>query len=371
MSDSKQSPMFNVPSGAGQEAGKTPAATTQPANKDNELEQEYVHRSSVSIALVQNYSLYRKVNSKVLPKRVDYIGGSVSSSRILSSNKKEVETYFPNLIGISPNNDRFVTEVKIWLGNIRIAVDELGKTFNTSFHYNHKKDYIRFAERMEKIEEDYAKVNRNDLDALKKALELKITLINQLESEKCAYGYPEDVEQYLMYRHCLLYKDIAKDLAFINSDNNIRFYFKDDAKEAERNQKFHEQVNKAISNYVRVIADDVLFDAVYVQYCLLNNLPVISGLAQQRIDKETSLMDFSRKEPVKFNKICNNQNVKLMAEIELLIARGELIRSEYNQQISTTEGAIIGANMNEAVAWFKQVENTSAVNAYRAKLKNN
>lgn len=370
MSDSNKSPMFNVPAGTGKEADKTPTTVTPPANNNNELEDEYTDKKSVSIALVQSYSLYRKVNSKVLPKRVDYIGGSVTASRILSANKKEVETYFPNLIGISPNNDKFVTEVKIWLGNIRIAVDELGKTFNTSFHYYKKKDYIAFAERMEKIEEDYAKVNRNDLEALKKALDIKIAQINQLESEKCAYGYPINIEEYLMYRHCLLYKDIAKDLAFINSDNNIRFYFKDDAKEAERNQKFHEQVNKAVSNYVRVIADNVMFDAVYIQYCLLNNLPIISSLAQSTIDKETSLMDFSRKEPVKFNKICTNPNVKLMAEIELLIARGELIRSEYNQQISTQEGVVIGANMNEAVAWFKQVENTSAVNAYRAKLKN-
>ena len=370
MSDSKESPMFHVPSGAGQEANKTPEAVVNKPAIDDELEKEYVDKSSVTISLVHNYSLYRKVNSKVLPKRVDYIGGSINASRILSANKKEVETYFPNIIGLSPNNEKFVTEVKIWLGNIRIAIDELGKTFDTSFHYYHKKDYVRFCEKMEKIENDYAKVNRNDLDALRKALDIKITLINALESEKCSYGYPINTEEYLMYRHCLLYKDIAKDLAFINSDPNIRFYFKDDAKEAEKNKKYHEQVVKAMSNYVNTIADEILFDAVYIQYCLLNNYSVISNLAKPRIENESDLMDFSRSEPLKFNKIYSNPNLKTMAEIELLIARGELIRSEYNQQISTTEGVTIGANMNEAVAWFKKVENTSAVNAYRAKLKN-
>lgn len=374
MSTSKESPMFHVPNEAGQENIKTPAATATPKTEvpaeDPEMEKEYVHESSVSIALVQSYSLYRKANSKVLPKRVDYIGGSVTASRILSANKKEVETYFPNIIGLSPNNEKFVTEVKIWLGNIRIPVDELGKTFNTSFHYYHKKDYVRFAEQLEKIENDYAKVNRNDLEALKKALDTKIMLTNALESEKCVYGYPINIEDYLMYRHCLLYKDIAKDLAFINSDNNIRFYFKDDAKEAEKNKKFHEQVVKAMSNYVNAIADSILFDAVYTQYCVLNNYPVVSSLAKPRIERETDLMEFSRREPVKFNKIYSNPNLKLMAEIELLIAHGELVRSEYNQQISTAEGVTIGANMNEAVAWFKKVENTSAVNAYRAKLRN-
>lgn len=369
MSETKESPMFQVPAGAGQESNKTPVkpVTTE---QDSDLEDEYVDKSSVSIALVQSYSLYRKANSKVLPKRVDYIGGSVTASRILSANRKEVETYFPNIIGLSPNNDKFITGVKVWLGNIRIAVDELGKTFDTSFHYYKKKYYLAVKQKLDKIEADYDKVNRNDLEALKKALDLKISLINDLESEKCSYGYPVNTEEYLMYRHCLLYKDIAKDLAFINSDNNVRFYFKDDAKEAEKNKKYHDQMVRAMSNYVNTLADNVLFDAIYIQYCKVNNLPIISSGDKTRIKKEEELMEFSRREPVKFNKIYSNPNLKIMAEIELLIARGELVQSEYNQQISTAEGVTIGANMNEAVAWFKKVENTSVVNAYRAKLKN-
>jgi len=54
----------------------------------------------------------------------------------------------------------------------------------------------------------------------------------------------------------------------------------------------------------------------------------------------------------------------------LLIARGELIKSDYNQNITTSDGVLIGANMNEALAWFKNTENISAVNAYKNKLKN-
>lgn len=370
MSDTSKNPMFQVPAGTGEESNKTPKVDTASKAEDQELDQPYDDISSVTISLVQNFSLYRKVNSKVLPKRVDYIGSSIISSQKLAANKKEVETYFPNLIGLSPNNDKFVTEVKIWLGNIRIAVDELGKTFDTSFHYHRKRDYIEFAKRMEQIEADYAKVNRNNLEALKKALEIKINLINSLESEKCTLGYPIKLEEYLMYRHCLLYKDVAKDLALINSDNNIRFYFKDDAKEAERERKFHEQLRKANTNLASILSDVTMFEAVYIQYCKLNNLPVINNLAQSDIKKERELMDYSQKEPIKFNKICTNPNVKTMAEIEKLIARGELVQSEFNQQISTSEGVIIGANMNEAVAWFKNVENTSVVNAYRAKLKN-
>lgn len=335
-----------------------------------ENEEEYTDVRSVTVALVKNYSLYRKANDKSLPKRHDYIGGSVSSSRILSSNKEEVETYFPNLVGFAPNNENFVTRVKQYLNNIRIPVDELGRKFDISFHYYHKKDFLRIKSEEDKIEETYLRTNRQDLGKLKAALQEKITRLNALEGTKCKLGYPINVEDYLMYRHCLLYKDIAKDMALINSNNTIRFYFKDDQKEADKLKKYRLEVNKAKANYVSCLADNSLFDAIYIQYCTINGLPVISSLAEDRLDREIKLDKFSTEEPVKFNKIFNNKDVKLIATIEMLISRGELNRSQYNQNISTVDGVFIGANMGEAVAWFKNPENTSVVNAYYSKLNN-
>lgn len=339
-------------------------------DKQENLDDEYNDIRSVTISLVKNYSMYRKANDKVLPKRKDFIGSSVSSSRILASNKKEVEAYFPNLVGVAANEMSFITRVKKYLNNISVSVDELGRTFDISFHYNHKKDYYRIKAEEDKIEAEYQKVNRQNIKELKDALKLKITKLNALESTKHEYGYPLNVEEYLMYRHCLLYRDVAKDVALINSDQSIRFYFKDDQKENEKRRKYRMEVNKAKANYVACLADNTLFDAIYVQYCVMNNLPVISSLAEDRIEREIKLDKFSSDEPVKFNRIFNNKDAKLIATIETLIARGELVRSQYNQNITTPDGDFIGANIGEAVAYFKNPENTSIVNAYYSKLKN-
>ena len=344
------------------------ATSTKPVEEDT-LDNEYYDERSVTISLVKNYSLYRKANDKVLPKRVDYIGSSVTSSRTLASNKQEIETYFPNIVGLSPNDPSFITRVKQYLNNIRIPVDELGRTFDIGFHYYKKRDYLRIKAEEEKIELAFNESNRSDSSKLREALQIKINKINALESTKCILGYPNNISDYLMYRHCLLYKDIAKDMSLINSDPNIRFYFKDNVKEAEKLQKYREQVIRAKQNYVACTGDYTLFDAVYVQYCLLNNLPILSSLAEDRLSREIKLDEFSTKEPLKFNKICSNKDVKLIAQIETLIARGELIRSTYNQNISTADGEFIGANTTEAISWFKNPENTSVVNAYLAKLK--
>lgn len=339
-------------------------------NKEEDENDEYVDIRNVTIMLVKNYSLYRKANDKVLAKRKDFIGSSIYASRILSANKEEVDTYFPNIIGLSPADPNFITRVKQYLNNIRISVDELGRSFDISFHYYHKKDYYHIKKEEERIEKIYQNTNRQDITKLRAALKEKITKLNALESTKCKLGYPINVDDYLMYRHCLLYNDVAKDIAFVNTDSNIRFYFKDDQKEAEKLRKFRLEVNKAKSNYVSCLADNTLFDAVYTQFCVVNNMPVISSLAENRLDREIKLDKFSIEEPVKFNKIFNNKDVKLIASIEMLIARGELLRSQYNQNITSPDGDFIGANMNEAVAWFKNTENSSVVNALMNKLKN-
>lgn len=352
----------------------SPVEGTQPVNKqdkpEEDLEEKYTDRRTITISLVKNYSLYRKVNDKVLPKRKDYIGGSIKSSRTLSSNKEEVDTYFPNIIGLSPNDPNFISRVKQYLNNIRIPVDELGRTFDISFHYFHKKDYYKIKAEEEKIEEVYQSANRQNIKNLREALNEKINRLHILESTKCRLGYPINVDEYLMYRHCLLYNDVAKDVALINSDSNIRFYFKDDQKEAEKLRKYRLEVNKAKANYVACLADNDLFDAIYTQYCVQNSLPVISSLAKDRLEREIEIDKFSTNEPIKFNKIFNNKDIRLIANIEKLVARGELIRSQYNQNISTPDGEFIGANIGEAVSYFKNPENTSIVNAFINKLKN-
>lgn len=337
--------------------------------KDEDMDREYVFKRSITIALINNYSLYRKANDKTLDKRRDYIGSSIRSSQVLSSNRKEVEAYFPQLLGISPNNENFVTRLKQYLNNIQVRVDELGVKFDCSFRFYHKRDYIKFAIECDKIEEKYRNADKSTLKGLKDALSIKINDLNLLESTLYQYGSPINLTEYILYRHCLLYRDIAKDQAIINSDPNIRFYLKDDVKDKERQIKLRNSINEAKRNYISIISDDSVFDAVYIQYCVLSGLPIISSLLKERIERETELDKFSTTEPVKFNNIVNDKNVHIKSLIEQLIARGELVRSKFNQNITTQDGEFVGANMKEAIAWVKNPKNEDVVAALKNKLK--
>ena len=339
------------------------------AAKTEELNSQYVDKRYVTISLVHNYSNYRRVNMKVLGQRKETIGSSVRSCQVLSSNAGEIAAYFPSLIGISANNPDFITRVKTWLSNIQFTISENDVKLNTTFIYNRKADYLTIKEQEDAINAEYEKVDRSNLMAIKEALKKKVEDLNTLESSKYLYGRPENLEDYLMYRHCLLYRDVAKDNALINSDSSLRFYIKDEAKELERQKRITQERSTAMRNFVELGANQQKFDAVYVGISILRNDNLSEALLKSNDVKQSIVMNFVNDSPDKFNKLVNDKNIQLKAFIETLILRGELVRSDYNQQISTADGTFIGANMNEALAWFENPNNKAIRTAYENKLK--
>lgn len=347
---------------------KEKPTTTMVERKQEEADAAYVDIRYMVIALASNYSLYRRVNDKELAERNEYIGSCIRSSNALCANKGELEAYFPNLIGVSPNDQNFVRRVKEYLNNFQVKVDKLGLRLNLTFHYNHFKDYLAFKKKEEAIETEFAQVNRGDATALKRAIENRIVKLNALESTKWQYGNPENVADYLLYRHCLLYSDVAKDHSLINKEH-IRFYFKDEQKENELKAKQRLELNNAKRNFVTLIGNDKAFEDVYVQYCVLKNKPIIPSLAEDDLVKQENLDYFSQKEPAKFNELYTDRSISVKSLIERLVAYGILIRHPHSQNIVSANGDFIGANMKEATAWFKNAENEATVAAYENQLK--
>ncbi len=355
----------------GDNAQKETGATVMEnrAAKEAELNAPYTDKRTVTIAPVQQFSAYRRANIKSMPPRRNIIGSSISSTRILSSNKDEVEKYFPQIIGISPNNPEFVTRVKAYLSNISFNVQDAGSTLNISFTYDKKKDYLTIKEKEEKINAKRESVARNNTAAIKEAVKVWTQEINDLESEKAKYGHPDNIEEYLLYRHCLLYRDVAKDISLINSDSSLRFYIRDENKEAERAKRLVDERRKAMRNFLALEASDKKRNAVFIQMTVNNGGNIAEAMMKTPDQQVSALMTYLNDSPDKFNDLFEDKNVEMKSFIEALIARGELIRPEYNQQISTADGTFIGSNMNEAVAYFNNPTNKPVLEAMQNKYK--
>lgn len=372
MSDIKI-PDLNIPTPPNSDAptGKTVAQedAENQAALEAELEAEYIDKRQIIIASVLNYSAYRRINMAALGKPRNTIGSSVNSVRKLMANKGEVEHYFPELVGVASNNPEFITRVKNYLNNIFFDVRDTERTIDVSFRYRHKKDYLAIHKAEEKIWETYNAVDRFNTANLYKAAVIRDNDLFMLESKKYQYGDPLNLEQYILYRHCLNYPDVAKDEAFINSNANLRFYIKDKNKEEVRNNKLIKEQQAALRHLVELQASPVKTNAVYVEYCIYSGISLSDGLSKTALIQSKELMDFATTNPRKFNAFVNDKNLLDKAFIETLITRGELVRSDFNQQISTPDGEFIGANINEAISYFKNPNNAGLKTKLENKLK--
>lgn len=372
MSDIKI-PDLNIPTPQNSNAptGKTVAQeeAEKQAALEAELEAEYIDKREIIIASVLNYSAYRRINMAALGKPRNTIGSSVNSVRKLMSNKGEVEHYFPELVGVASNNPEFITRVKNYLNNIFFDVRDTERTIDVSFRYKHKKDYLAIHKAEEKIWETYNAVDRSNTAKLYEAAVIRDNDLFMLESKKYQYGDPLNLEQYILYRHCLNYPDVAKDEAFINSNANLRFYIKDKNKEEVRKNKLIKEQQAALRHLVELQASPAKTNAVYVEYCIYSGISLSDGLSKSGLVQSKELMDFAQTNPRKFNEFVNDKNLLDKAFIETLITRGELVRSDFNQQISTPDGEFIGANINESISYFKNPNNAGLKTKLENKLK--
>lgn len=372
MSDIKI-PDLNIPTPQNSNAptNKTVAQeeAEQQAALEAELEAEYIDKRQIVIASVRNYSAYRRINMATLGKPRNTIGSSVNSVRKLMSNKGEVEHYFPELVGVASNNPEFITRVKNYLNNIFFDVRDTERTIDVSFRYRHKKDYLEIHKAENRIWGTYNAVDRSNTAKLYEAAVIRDNDLFMLESKKYQYGDPLNLEQYILYRHCLNYPDVAKDEAFINSNANLRFYIKDKNKEEVRKNKIIREQQAALRHLVELQASPVKTNAVYVEYCIYTGISLSDGLSKTALVQSKELMDFATTNPRKFNEFVNDRNLLDKAFIETLITRGELVRSDFNQQISTPDGEFIGANINEAISYFKNPNNAGLKTKLENKLK--
>lgn len=345
------------------------AEAAEKAALEAELDEEYIDKREIIIASVLNYSAYRRMNMAAIGKPRNMIGSSVNSVRKLMSNKGEVEHYFPELVGVASNNPEFITRVKNYLNNMFLDIRDTERTIDISFRYHHKRDYLKIKEAEDRIWKRYNEVDRSNAAKLYEAAVLRDNDLFNLESTKYQYGDPLNLEQYIIYRHCLNYPDVAKDEAFINSNANLRFYIKDVRKEEVRKEKLIKEQQAAMKHLVELQASPNKTAAVYINYCVYNGINLADGLAKNGLMQTKELMDFATNNPRKFNEIVTDRKLMSKAFVETLIARGELIRSDFNQQISTPDGDFIGANINDAIAFFDNPNNAGLKTKLENKLK--
>lgn len=320
----------------------------------------------VTILTKDSESAYFRKNAKYMPESKNRIGSSITGVSRMRSNPAELAKYMPMLIGIDSNNPKYNELVEAWFNNISVIISDGGKNLEIGFNYDKESDYIRIKALEDDIYKEFEsakKVNSKDRNA---AFELRTNKLIELEKTKYRYGLPINLADYMLWRWCLVYGDVAVDVSLINVAGHIRFYIHDADREKYKSEVQFATRNKAMALYVKLLeepdkASNILW--VYRQGAL-----DVSTL--DKTDKYMMLSNLANSEPNKLIAIYDDKDLDIKATIERMINSGILKRLENSNVIVDENNDIIGNSTDEAIVFFKNSEgNKAAITRLKAKLR--
>ena len=322
---------------------------------------------------------------------------------------EEMKVFMPEIIALSPSSPNFDTRVKLYWDSIAEPIPIDGKTLETGFVYDitsvDKQPYITninaqlkqrgekelktdedllnyIQTKWDKVEEDYNKavINASKLgdrereEALKLAYTAKYDAIWVIESEHFKFGKPINVFEYLLWKYCLVYSQVANEFSFVNKSENIRFYLtSEEAKRQAEKRKMKTQ-NLAMQKYLEIISSkqdvlDILF-ALQLGEDIMTLSKTLSGedldlqlhiLLKQKMDND----------PETFTKLASDKNVTTKGLIEKYITFNILKRLQGTDIIVDyiDPSKIIGNNLDEAISFFSNQENAAIASEYMTKFK--
>lgn len=323
----------------------------------------------ISILWKLGMSAFMEANKKVLVSEPRRIGASDSAIRKMIANTEEQKVLMPSIIAEDPNSSNWSKSIKNYWNSISVDIVVGGKDLEAGFDYDiettNEKTSTNIKELIKKT--TYTKENKTvvpikDSVTLAKYCEAKVP-----EDEKYKYGFPIVIEDYILYRYCLVYRDVANNAKDINKSAHIRFYIFSEAEASKNKKTLHDTNRKAMALYLDVIKDKEKLDSIL--YLMGRGNQIIN--MKDDIDKQMLLEEVYKSTPAKFIKVCGDQKLGLKGDIEKFIASGILKRFPGSSMIVDSNDAaeIVGNNIDEAVTYFSSDIKKAKISEYYSRYK--
>jgi len=321
---------------------------------------EYVFTRSATIMHRENYSEFRKANMAYLSDGASKIGSAIRSYDRMRVNKAELDVYMPTLIGehhTSPNYNKRVDE---YFSNLAVIVTPGGKVLDISIRFNSKHDFDNFDKEYSKILTKFNSSLENvgstgDVDKLiDEIYKVKDEAIVNLEAKVHNVGFPINVADYILWRYCLVYRDVANDEIRVSKSENIRFYiYNKELKEKQEKSKFEIQ-SKATLKYA-----DLLINPANLEVVLwaLSNVHAIDVKAAKDATSKAMMLDkIVKSDPQGFITTANAKDLETRAFIEKAVSHGMVNRIPNTQVLMDKEGNTLASTLQEAIVYFRNRE---------------
>jgi len=302
--------------------------------------------------------LFLAVNKAVLQEGNQHIGASIRGKRAIMLKEDELKSYMPRELGLQPNNPNFMSKLSDWFDDLTVHVPEQGLPLEIGMIYD-----VNSSEKKAAIERLFKELNveKRDDKTLAYMVENKVKVDNRWK-----FGTPINVRDYVLWRYCENYRDVANKPDDINKSKNIRFYIHDDTLARKEKEVLFALRNKATKVYINLLEDKhkvetLLFAAGYGDS--INN--------STTSEKAQILENFKNSKPNEFIRLAEDKNLQHIAYIEKLIAYQILNRDIESGIISNpVDGEVLGKNVKEAVAFLNNADNAKLANEVKGKLNN-
>lgn len=321
----------------------------------------------VTILRREGNSAYFRRNAKFIPEGKIKIGSGIKSVDRLRTNKAELDKYMPAILGLGTNDPKYGEMLNAWFYNISTPVPETGLPLEVGFTYDTVEGMKAVLEKEKAIYEKFNNAKKSNPTDRDLAIEVRDKEIIELESSKYKYGFPINVANYILWRYCLVYGDVANDIALINKSGGIRFYIYDAVQE-----RYKEEIEFNIRKQASIIYVKLLNEPMKVNEILWNYMGQSTDVsALSEIDKFKALETLSKANPNNLISLYKDINLGLKARIEQMIHYGILRRLDGTSVIVDENNDVIGNDMSGVIAFFKNTErNKPQITTFTSKLQN-
>jgi hypothetical protein len=280
-----------------------------------------------------------KVDSKMK------IGSSFKNQSVLRGLSHEEEMKFlPNVLGLSAKSDKWEKATQNYWANISKVVpqDNTGLELEIGFDYENK-------------------------EAKEKGESVSV-------EERHQHGRPIRLNDYILYRYCLLYRRVANSIEDVNKSPHIWFYIHTKERQLNLEHTKAQSEDKALQEYFKILTNrDKVVDVltVFAQESAKLDDGLVPFNLESLDDREQDLLlrKCATKYPKKFHDFATDTQLEMRSFIERSIVSGKLRRVPNTDTVIYGDNTTIGNTMDDCIAFLKNPKNAKVYNNLVAQMK--
>lgn len=314
-------------------------------SKEKEIKFPFYEHKEVYIKRVLDNNAFMERNSDSYSDVNKKIGASFKNQDTLRGlNLLEEKRFLPDIIGVSPTEQGWTKAAGDYWKNISKKVPLEGLKLEVGVIYETKEQYD--ADRQAKTDHNNTRLN--------------------------IQAVPINLNDYILWRYCLVYSKVANDETLIKKSPNIEFFLY--SKEKEISTK------KAIVNLTkeaRMLLYKNLGDREWVDWVLrvlisrdndpMKKVSIVTLDSLDQDEKDILLSEYVDKTPSEFKAIAEDKQLQIKSFIETCVAAGKLERIANTQSI-TFEGSTIGNTLEQTAAFLTDPKNNNILSTLKAQL---